>query len=282
MAEVKFNDDGVLVNAETGEVFGQPDGNGGYHLDSTGAEMHTLEELGVRMPDESPDDYHIVHQFDHILKTSEVFVPADTLDNDDPPDGNQAKGEPSSEPSAPQQSEAPESRPPAQEAPAPRQEPPAARPPADRGPSSFPIQKTKYEVTPESYFMVYFGLAEMTDGRFASIPLNQRAEERFRDIEKHWAKFRMWTYDEELRWKSESMEYHPASKTNFVSQEKLNEKKIRNLLLDWSFAEHHDRLKLLHCDGRLSDESYQVFRGLMPSIVNTIISLMNNVLENWS
>ncbi len=84
MAEVKFNEDGVLVNAETGEIFGQPDGNGGYTVDSTGAEMYTLEELGVQMPDESPDDYHIVHQFDKFLNTSEVFVPADDLSGDDP------------------------------------------------------------------------------------------------------------------------------------------------------------------------------------------------------
>jgi hypothetical protein len=37
---------------------------------------------------------------------------------------------------------------------------------------------------------------------------------------------------------------------------------------------------MLHCDGILSDESYKIFMGLYPSIANTIVTLMNNVLEN--
>ena len=51
-------------------------------------------------------------------------------------------------------------------------------------------------------------------------------------------------------------------------------------MLDWSFAEHDDRLKLLHCDGRLSDESYAIFMGMYPSIASTIVDLMNLVLES--
>ena len=62
--------------------------------------------------------------------------------------------------------------------------------------------------------------------------------------------------------------------------EKLNERKIRRLLLDWSFGEYDDRLKLLHCDGMLSDESYSVFMGLYPSIAGTIVDMMNLVLES--
>ena len=51
-------------------------------------------------------------------------------------------------------------------------------------------------------------------------------------------------------------------------------------MLDWSFGEYDDRLKLLHCDGKLSDESYAMFMGLYPSIASTIVDMMNLVLES--
>ena len=143
-------------------------------------------------------------------------------------------------------------------------------------PSSFITKKTKYEVTPDSFFTVSFGVYEK-DGRF--IILKPEAVDDIFQAESCWVKFRMWNYDEELSWKNASTEFNFESKSQFLNQNKLNEKKIKNLLLDWSFAESNDRLKLLHTDGILSDESYKIFKGLFPSIANSIIDLMNLVLE---
>jgi len=147
---------------------------------------------------------------------------------------------------------------------------------ANKVPSSFVIKKTKYEVTQESNFTVYFGVYEK-EGRF--IIINKDAVENFPEAELCWVKFRMWNYDEELLWKSQSMDFNYELKSQFINQSKLNEKKIKQLMLDWSFAENNDRLKLLHTDGILSDESYKIFKGMFPSIANSIIDLMNSVLE---
>lgn len=148
----------------------------------------------------------------------------------------------------------------------------------DSGPTSFETKRTKYEVTPETTFMVRFGLAPREDGGFYAININAAKDNP--EAEEHWAKFRMWTYDEELRWKADCMEFNAQSKAQYLNMEKLNERKIKMLLLDWSFGEHEDRLKLKRCDGRLSDESYSIFCGMYPVIADSIVSLMNSILEN--
>lgn len=147
------------------------------------------------------------------------------------------------------------------------------------GPSTFRVKKSKYEVTKDSYFVIRFGLLQMEDGRF--VPVNEGALEKYSNAEPHWVKFRMWNFDEELKWKSEFLEYSNQMKVQQVNQDKLNERKIRRLMMDWSFGEYDDNLKLLHCDGVLSDESYSLFMGLYPSIASTIIELMNMVLESY-
>ena len=148
----------------------------------------------------------------------------------------------------------------------------------DVGPTSFARKRTKYEITDSSYFIIRFGLLQKDDGRF--VPIKEDAIDGIAEAEPHWVKFRMWNYGEELAWKSEFMEYNNAMKSQYLNIEKLNERKIRRLLLDWSFGEYDDRLKLLHCDGMLSDESYSVFMGLYPSIAGTIVDMMNLVLES--
>ena len=140
------------------------------------------------------------------------------------------------------------------------------------------MKRTKYEITKDSYFVVKFGLYQKEDGRF--VPIKEDAVDGTPEAELHWVKFRMWSYAEELKWKSEFLEYNNATKSQFLNVDRLNERKIRCLMLDWSFAEHDDRLKLLHCDGRLSDESYAIFMGMYPSIASTIVDLMNLVLES--
>ena len=149
---------------------------------------------------------------------------------------------------------------------------------ADVGPSSFP-NKSKYEITPQSHFVIRFGLVQKKgDGRF--VPIREDAIEGIPEAEPHWVKFRMWNYLEELNWKDKCTEYDVKSKSQTINVTKLNEMKIKNLMLDWSFGEYAERLKLLHCDGKLSDESYNMFQGLYPSIANTIVDLMNLVLES--
>lgn len=146
------------------------------------------------------------------------------------------------------------------------------------GVSSFRREKTKYEVNSQSYFVIKFGLVQKEDGRF--VPIREDAIAGIPEAEAHWVKFRMWTYTEELNWKDKCTEYDAKARAQVINTTKLNEMKIRRLMLDWSFGEYNDSLRLLHCDGKLSDESYNVFRGMYPSIANTIVDMMNLVLES--
>jgi hypothetical protein len=76
------------------------------------------------------------------------------------------------------------------------------------------------------------------------------------------------------------MEYNNVAKIQILNNDKLNEIKLKKLMLDWSFGEYDDNLKLLHCDNKLSDESYSMFMGMYPAIAKTIVDLMNLVLES--
>lgn len=139
------------------------------------------------------------------------------------------------------------------------------------------VKKTKYEVTKDTTFKIEFGLVRVDD-RYIIIQKDYVSYTT--ESEPIWVKFRMWTYLEELKWKDECLEYNSQSKTQFLNVNKLNEIKIKNLILDWSFSEIDDKFRLLHTDGKLSDESYSIFCGLLPNIANAIVNLMNDVLEN--
>lgn len=235
MAEVRFNQHGELINNQTGQVLGNIQ-NGSINLNSNGAEMRTLEDLGVGLPDfeqyEKENKENTTSSENISLSNQESTYANETYQNKEEPNKNF---------------------------------------------SSIKLTKTKYEVTSESNFLISFGLVEYNN-RF--VPIKKESVDEYPYAELHWVKFRMWRYDEELVWKKQCLQYNSAARFQLINHDKLNQKKIRNLILDWSFGQNEDRLKLLHCDGKLSDESYKIFMGLYPSIANTIVDLMNNVLEN--
>lgn len=138
------------------------------------------------------------------------------------------------------------------------------------------VSFSKYEVTPQSEFTVRFCLG-FADGRVRVYA--EDAYLRDPDLERHWVKFRMWKYDEELSWQNRSMEYQGQTRSFTLNQNRFNELKIRNLIKAWSFEEYDAKFRLLHVDGVLSDESYDIFRGFFPAIINCIIHMMNQVLE---
>lgn len=235
MAQVKFNENGDLVNVQTGQIFGNI--KSGVKINSELAQVKSLDDLNVSLP-EMPDDDN---------------------DDDDDDDDDQKENKIIPNTSNEQKKELPLNM--------------------DKGLTSFNTEKSKYEISHDTYFIIKFGLiVNKEDGRF--IPIREDLVDDYRQSELHWVKFRMWNYREQLKWKQECTQYHTASHSQIINNQKLNQKKIRNLILDWSFGLYNDRLKLLHCNGVLSDESYVMFQGLYPSIANTIVNLMNAVLEN--
>jgi hypothetical protein len=246
MAKGTFNSDGVLVNSETGEPIGSKNGNT-TNINSIGSEMKTLEDYGVLLPDFPEDDDSVHKEDDEDFNILNAFEDKNK---------NESSGEKSDRKSSSFDCSSH----------------------IDHGVSSFKVKRTKYEVTNDSYFIIRFGLLEKEGGRF--VPVKEQAISSFPMCEEHWVKFRMWNYGEELQWKSKFLEYDNTVKIQQINQDKLNEYKIKHLMLDWSFGECDDRLKLLHCDGVLSDESYGIFKGMYPSIATTIVDMMNLVLES--
>ena len=134
----------------------------------------------------------------------------------------------------------------------------------------------KYEIKPDTYFYVKFGI------RFEKDEIDQNVDRLIvtyynkidEGIENYWLKFRMWNYAEEQEWKKKCTERNEHD-DYMINQIKLFEAKVRNLLLDWSFDE-----KLIHVNGYLSDESYADFNRLHPNIIKYVSQQLNAVLEN--
>ena len=139
-----------------------------------------------------------------------------------------------------------------------------------------PKVRTIYEAGQDTVFYVKFGIVPI-DGRIIVIKEDDVDFEK--NAESHWVKFKMWTYEQELEWKNESTEYDSTKRVHTLNADKLNEIKIRNLILKWSFGEKQDSLKLFHVNDLLTDESLKVFYSLYPSVVRYIVEGMNDVLE---
>lgn len=242
MAKVTFDNEGNMLN-EKGEVVNRGQFQD-VHITSDNATPVMFDETGVKLPPAQVPP--------QILEARRKW--------------EEEHGKPSEEEASEEQPKVVEKKSVAE----PIQEP--------VGISSFKREKTKYEVNPQSYFVIKFGLVQKEDGRF--VPIREDAIAGIPEAEAHWVKFRMWTYTEELNWKDKCTEYDAKARAQVINTAKLNEMKIKQLMLDWSFGEYNDSLRLLHCDGKLSDESYNVFKGMYPSIANTIVDMMNLVLES--
>lgn len=139
------------------------------------------------------------------------------------------------------------------------------------------VSYSKYEVRPDSEFKIEFCIGEK-DGRI--VVYTKEAVIQFPELESHWVVFRMWKYTEELDWKNRCQEYDVQSRSFKTNTNKLDELKIRYLIKSWSFENYDPKFKLLHANRYLSDESYDIFKGFYPTIINNIIFLMNQVLEH--
>lgn len=128
---------------------------------------------------------------------------------------------------------------------------------------------SKYEVTKETTFTIRFKLSFLDDRWI----ITETGSEQ-------WVKFRMWNYTEEITWKNKVTEFDPEKRIHIINNDKFNEFKIRNLLIDWSLAADDINLKLIHVNNYLVDESYNRFMLLQPNLVHFIINRMNSILEN--
>jgi hypothetical protein len=133
----------------------------------------------------------------------------------------------------------------------------------------------KYELTDNDTFRIEIYLTEK-DKRWIIVdkPLGKTD-----GVKEHWVDFRMWTFEEEIGLKKQATNYDPLKRIHFMDNDLLNRLKVQRLMKAWSFEKDNSRLKLLHVNGILSDESYLSFTKLFPSIIRFVLERMNNVLE---
>ena len=135
------------------------------------------------------------------------------------------------------------------------------------------LPPSKYMVSKEDYFYVKFGLQKY-QGRWLIVE-----EDSSPDVENHWLKFRMWSYPESVALRRKVTTYDQSKRASQIDQERLDEYKIKTLLLEWSFGERDPALKLLHVGGILSDESYAHFVNMHYNTVQYVTNRMNAILE---
>lgn len=139
---------------------------------------------------------------------------------------------------------------------------------------------TKYEVRPDTFFYIKFGLKWLneSDDEESKRLIIAKYDKSEKNIECHWMKFRMWTYEESNFWKNQCTEMD-AFKNYVFNKNKLFKIKIKNLLIDWSFKEEDVKMSLMHVNNILSDESINLFMNLHPNILFYVDEKLRDILE---
>lgn len=130
----------------------------------------------------------------------------------------------------------------------------------------------KYEVTPENTFSFDLLIKEH-NGRWVIVDKDMKG------VDLHTVTFRIWTYDEMVDLRKRSMIYDNMKRINLLDSDILNRLKIQKLLVKWTLDRENPRMKLVHVNGILSDESWKAFTKLSPNIAERIINEMNLVLD---
>ena len=140
---------------------------------------------------------------------------------------------------------------------------------------------TKYEITPQTYFYVKFGLKWLNDedNEQSDRLIITQYNKADKSIQCHWLKFRMWTFEQSNNWKSQCTQLDQYK--NFVfNKNKLFRTKIRNLLIDWSFKEKQPDMRLMHVNGILADQSIKLFMNLHPNILFFVQDRLRDILQS--
>jgi len=144
---------------------------------------------------------------------------------------------------------------------------------AKLGPDALALMPpSKFEVTENSTFDIYLTLKQI-GGRWII------AQEKEMNSETYKVTFRMWTFDEMVQLRKLATEWDATKRIHYVDTFKLDMLKVKKLIKSWTFDEESIKLKLLHVNGILSDESWNAFKKLQPNIARSIIDKMNDVLE---
>jgi hypothetical protein len=138
-----------------------------------------------------------------------------------------------------------------------------------------PIYKSCWQLQENEKFRIRFDLKEI-DKRRVVLNLSESLDSK---TVEHWVEFKMWDYHTMINMRKMATKHHRESGSFYVDHDLFNDIKIKNLLLDWSFAHIDPQMKLHHVNNSLTDDSFKMFRSLYPWVVSSIINKMNSVLE---
>lgn len=134
--------------------------------------------------------------------------------------------------------------------------------------------KSKWQLKDDETFRIRFALDEGGE----RVTFVQREN---KDIETHWAEFKMWDYSTMVQLRKAATIYNKESGSFYVDTDRFNDLKIRYLLRDWSFGHIDPQMKIHHNQGMLIDSCFEIFKSLYPCVVNEIITRMNTILEGY-
>lgn len=140
---------------------------------------------------------------------------------------------------------------------------------------------SKYQITPQTFFYIKFGLYWLNDSQEYDQPdrlVIKQYDKLNPNIQSHWMKFRIWTYEQSCKWKSLSTQID-VYKNYVFNKNKLFRTKIRNLLIDWSFKQDNPDMRLMHVNGVLADQSLNLFMNLHPNILFHVQNKLRQVLQ---
>lgn len=130
----------------------------------------------------------------------------------------------------------------------------------------------KYEITEQHTFEIKIYMVQR-NGRWIVL------DGPMKDVEEHTVVFRMWNYDEMIELKKMATSYDPQRRIHMIDNDILNRLKLQRLIVSWTLDRENPRLKLLHVQGILSDESWKIFTKLQTNIITYIFDEMNKVYE---
>ncbi len=130
----------------------------------------------------------------------------------------------------------------------------------------------KFEITKDEDFKINIYI-KLKDKRWILVDNENIADE------KHWVVFKMWSYEEEIELRKKATIYDSNKRIHFVDHDQLNRLKIQKLMKAWSFEVDNPRLKIIHINEVMVDESFKAVMNLHPNILRYIVEAMNNVLD---
>lgn len=134
----------------------------------------------------------------------------------------------------------------------------------------------KYQIGKDSIFYIKFGVSFIKQQQDRMIIVQY--DKANQDIQNHWLKFRMWTYQQCNKFRDLCCQQDQYR--NYVyNKSKLFKMKIKHLLLDWSFKDEQPTMRLMHVNGILSDQSIDDFMRLHTNILFYVQRQLNNVLQ---